>query len=148
MARFFSLLVTLFIAAAAVAAPVAVPVEARAGLGGIACNVNRFKIVTTLAATSAAVGKIPTADSTTASAVTTAKAGLKSASDGIGQIALALVTGGAPPAAARDQTQKGLLDAQTALTSINDPTAASSTASAMSKLAAAIQDGNNVVADC
>ncbi|KAJ7197023.1 hypothetical protein GGX14DRAFT_574522 [Mycena pura] len=76
MARFFSVLVTLFVvAAAAVAAPVAAPVAARAGLGGIACNVNRFKIGTTLAATGAAVGKIPTADSTTASAVTTRRPG-------------------------------------------------------------------------
>jgi hypothetical protein len=52
--------------------------------------------------------------------VSAAQAGLTSAGDGIKTIALALITGGTPPADARDQVQKGLTDAQTALTGITE----------------------------
>ncbi|KAJ7788334.1 hypothetical protein B0H14DRAFT_3577108 [Mycena olivaceomarginata] len=106
MAR-FSMLLALFAAAAATAAPV----QQRA-LGSLQCNVDRFKIVTTLAATSGAVMNIDT----------TSQAGLSSAGDGIKAIALALITGGTPPADARDQVKTGLDDAQTALIGITDPT--------------------------
>ncbi|KAJ6544227.1 hypothetical protein B0H19DRAFT_1170003 [Mycena capillaripes] len=139
MARFSSVLFALFIASAAVAAPV----NQRAS-----CGVDRFKIVTTLAATGLAVGKIDTTNPDTATAVAAAKAGLTSAGNGIKDIALALITGGSPPADARNQTQQGLLDAQTALSGITDDTVTADVASASSKLAAAIQDGDDVVADC
>ncbi|KAJ6465946.1 hypothetical protein C8R47DRAFT_45735 [Mycena vitilis] len=144
MARFSSMLLALFVATAAVAAPV----NPRAGLGSVQCNIDRAKIVVTLALTGAAVKKIDTTDPATATAVTTAQAGLTAAGDGIKQIALALVTGGAPPADARDATKQGLLDAQTALTGITDATVNATLADAQSKLAAAIQDGDDVVADC
>ncbi|KAJ7315129.1 hypothetical protein DFH08DRAFT_422497 [Mycena albidolilacea] len=142
MAR-FSMLLALFAAAAATAAPV----QQRA-LGSLQCNVDRFKIVTTLAATSGAVKNIDTTNPDTATAVATAQAGLSSAGDGIKAIALALITGGTPPADARDQVKTGLDDAQTALIGITDPTVSDTVAAAQSKLAAAIQDGNDVVADC
>ncbi|KAJ7661535.1 hypothetical protein DFH06DRAFT_375740 [Mycena polygramma] len=145
MARFSSMLLALFVATAAVAAPLN---QQRAGLGSIQCNIDRAKIVVTLATTGAAVKKIDTTDPATATAVTTAQAGLTAAGDGIKQIALALVTGSAPPADARDATKQGLLDAQTALTGITDPTVNATLADAQSKLAAAIQDGDDVVADC
>ncbi|KAJ6558216.1 hypothetical protein B0H19DRAFT_1070758 [Mycena capillaripes] len=143
MARFSSVLFALFIASAAVAAPVN-----QRGLGSLTCNVDRFKIVTTLAATGLAVGKIDTTNPDTATAVAAAQAGLTSSGDGIKSIALALVTGGSPPADARDQTKQGLLDAQTALTGITDATVTDAVAAAQTKLAAAIKDGDDVVADC
>ncbi|KAJ7886160.1 hypothetical protein B0H14DRAFT_3127930 [Mycena olivaceomarginata] len=143
MAR-FSVLLALFAASAAMAAPV----HQQRGLGSIQCNVDRFKIVTTLAATGSAVKKIDTTDPDTAAAVSAAQAGLTSAGDGIKTIALALITGGTPPADARDQVQKGLTDAQTALTGITDATVTDTLATAQSKLADAITDGDDVVADC
>ncbi|KAJ7367554.1 hypothetical protein DFH08DRAFT_828800 [Mycena albidolilacea] len=143
MAR-FSVLLALFAASAAMAAPV----HQQRGLGSIQCNVDRFKIVTTLAATGSAVKKIDTTDPDTAAAVSAAQAGLTSAGDGIKTIALALITGGTPPADARDQVQKGLTDAQTALTGITDDTVTDTLAAAQSKLADAITDGDDVVADC
>lgn len=77
-----------------------------------------------------------------------AQAGLTSSGEGIAQIALALITGQTAPAAARLQVKQGLLDAQSALGNITDPTATASVAAAQSKLADAITDGDNVVADC
>ncbi|KAJ6579577.1 hypothetical protein DFH09DRAFT_979562 [Mycena vulgaris] len=145
MARILSVFVALFIASAAVAAPVGL--ENRQ-LGNLACNIDRFKIVTTLAATGSAVKKIDTTDPATAAAVKTAQAGLTSAGDGIKTIALSLVTGQAAPATARDQVKQGLLDAQTALTGITDPTVNATLSAAQDKLASAITDGDDVVADC
>ncbi|CAK5267219.1 unnamed protein product [Mycena citricolor] len=138
MAR-LSAFFALFVASSTMAAPLF-------GLSG--CGLDRFNIVTTLAETGVSVANINTADPATAASVKTAQAGLTSASAGIAQIALALITGGTPPAAARTQVQKGLTDAQTALSGINDPTVNQTLADAQSKLAAAIQDGNDVVADC
>jgi len=143
MAR-FSALLALFAASVAVAAPL----HQRAGLGSIQCNIDRFNIVTTLASTGSAIKKIDTTNPDTAAAVTAAQAGLTSAGDGIKTIALALVTGGSPPADARTQVQTGLNDAQTALTGITDPTVNATLADAQNRLTAAISDGNDVVADC
>ncbi|KAK7053791.1 hypothetical protein R3P38DRAFT_2852171 [Favolaschia claudopus] len=141
MARFSSILLALFVASAAVAAPV----QQRA-LGSLQCNIDRLKIVTNLALTGAAVGKIDTTAADAATAVTTAQAGLKSAGDGIKTIALSLVTGSAPPAEARDQVKQGLLDAQTALSGLDNTD--SKVANAQAKLASAISNGDDVVADC
>ncbi|KAJ7028360.1 hypothetical protein C8F04DRAFT_1119789 [Mycena alexandri] len=143
MARLFALF-TLLVAAVATAAPLG----NRAGLGSIKCNIDRFKIVTSLAATNLAVKQIDTSDNDTATAVGTAQTGLSSAADGIKTIALNIITGQTPSADARTQVQNGLNDAQTALTGINDSTASAAVASAQTKLAATIQDGNDVVADC
>ncbi|KAJ7183941.1 hypothetical protein C8R46DRAFT_520992 [Mycena filopes] len=145
MARFAALFALFFAATAAVAAPV----RPRAfALGSIKCNVDRFKIVTSLAATNAAVKQIDTTDAATATAVGSAQAGLASASAGIKTIALDIITGKAPSAAARTQVQTGLTDAQSALTGINDLAANAAVSDAQSKLAATIQDGDDVVADC
>ncbi|KAJ7062838.1 hypothetical protein C8F01DRAFT_1368544 [Mycena amicta] len=143
MARLLALLAAVFIASSSV---VAAPIN----LGSVfsTCNVDRFNIVTTLAATGAAVAGIDTTNPDTATAVKAAQAGLLSSGQGIGQIAVALISGGTPPADARAQTQKGLLDAQTALAGITDATVTDSVAAAQAKLAAAIQDGDDVVADC
>jgi hypothetical protein len=59
-------------------------------------------------------------DPATATAVAAAQAGLKAAGDGIKTIALSLVTGQAAPADAREAVASGLLDAQTALTGIDE----------------------------
>ncbi|KAJ7766038.1 hypothetical protein B0H16DRAFT_384877 [Mycena metata] len=143
MARLIALFIV-FLAALVTAAPLGT----RAGLGSIKCNIDRFKIVTSLAATNAAVKQIDTSSSDTAAAVGTAQTGLSSAADGIKTIALNIITGQSPSAAARTQVQNGLNDAQTALTGINDSTAGATVAAAQSKLAATIQDGDDVVADC
>ncbi|KAJ7911916.1 hypothetical protein B0H13DRAFT_2271818 [Mycena leptocephala] len=155
MAR-FSMFLALFAASAIIAGKffstylleqylhfiVSAPVHQQRALGSLQCNIDRFKIVSTLAATGDAVNKIDTTNPDTATAVTAAQSGLSSAGDGIKTIALALITGGTPPADARDQVGKGLTDAQTALTGITDATVTTSVADAQSKLAAAIQDGS------
>lgn len=60
-------------------------------------------------------------DSDPAAAAAARQAGtaLNSAKDGIAKIAVALVVGQKAPAADRDQVQKGLNDAMTALSDIN-----------------------------
>ncbi|KAF7331481.1 hypothetical protein MKEN_00026900 [Mycena kentingensis (nom. inval.)] len=114
------------------------------------CNVNRFQIVTNLAATGALVKKVAdgSSDPATAAAVKATQDGLRSSGEGIAQIALALITGGSPPAAARDQTQQGLLDAQTALTGITEAGVQDAVKKAADKLAESIVNGNDVVANC
>lgn len=57
-------------------------------------------------------------DPAAASAATTAQGDLQDASDAIKTIAGALLTGQAPPAAARDQVGQGLSAAQDALNNI------------------------------
>ncbi|KAJ7735123.1 hypothetical protein DFH07DRAFT_928211 [Mycena maculata] len=143
MARILTVLFALLVASVAVAAPV----EKRQ-IGDLTCNIDRLKIVSTLAGTTSAVGKIQGTDPTTATQVAAAQAGLSSASDGIKTIAAALFTGQTAPASARTQVQTGLLAAQSALGNITDPTATAAAATAQSSLAAAIQDGQGVVANC
>ncbi|KAJ7250396.1 hypothetical protein C8J57DRAFT_1355541 [Mycena rebaudengoi] len=143
MARILSIFLALALASFTAAAPLG----ARQ-IGNLACNIDRFKIVTALAATGSAVKKIDTTDPATATAVAAAQAGLKAAGDGIKTIALSLVTGQAAPADAREAVASGLLDAQTALTGIDDATVADAVEAAQTKLAGAIDDGNGVVANC
>ncbi|KAJ7847463.1 hypothetical protein B0H14DRAFT_2769981 [Mycena olivaceomarginata] len=147
MAR-FSVLFALFAASVAVAAPLGQRTATGSSLGSIQCNVNRLQIVSSLAGTTKAVGKIDTTDPDTATAVSAAQAGLSSASDGIKAIASSLVSGGAPPADARTQVGTGLTAAQTALTGITDPTVAAAVSDAQTKLATTIKDGEAVVANC
>jgi hypothetical protein len=90
----------------------------RRQIGDLACNIDRLKTVASLAASDFAISAIDTSDPTVASAVTTARTGLNSAGEGIGKIALALVSGQQAPAAARTQVGQGLVDAQTALQGI------------------------------
>ncbi|KAJ7817696.1 hypothetical protein B0H14DRAFT_2521000 [Mycena olivaceomarginata] len=143
MAR-FSVLFALF----AASAPLGQRAATADSLGSIQCNVNRLQIVSSLAATTNAVGKIDTTDPDTATAVSAAQAGLSSASDGIKAIASSLVSGGAPPADARTQVGTGLNAAQTALTGTTDPTVADAVSDAQTKLATTIKDGEAVVANC
>ncbi|KAF8209074.1 hypothetical protein K438DRAFT_1930031 [Mycena galopus ATCC 62051] len=143
MARILSLFLALFIASASVAAPVE-----RRQIGDLACNVDRFKIVTGLVSTGSAVGKIDTSDPATATAVAAAQAGLKSAGDSIKDIALALVTGAAAPADAPTGVSQGLNDTRSALESITNPAVNASVAAAQVSLQSAIDDGNAVLADC
>jgi len=162
MVRLLPVFASILVASTSVsAAPVPQPIDLSkigTALGGLiegaatkavgSCNVDRFKIVTNLAATGALVKKIDASDPATAASVKTVQDGLRSAGEGIAQIALALVTGGSPPAAARDQTQKGLLDAQTALSSIKAVGTEAAVAKAAAKLTESISNGNDVVADC
>ncbi|KAJ7618472.1 hypothetical protein FB45DRAFT_931724 [Roridomyces roridus] len=143
MARMLSVFFALFVALSAVA----VPVERRQ-TGNLECNINRAQIVVALAQTGSAVKAINGTDAATEAQKTAAQTGLTSSGEGIAQIAVALVAGQAAPAAARLQTQQGLLDAQAALGNITDPTVADAVSAAQSKLATAITAGNNVVANC
>ncbi|KAJ7479661.1 hypothetical protein FB451DRAFT_163111 [Mycena latifolia] len=143
MARILSVFLALFIASAAVAAPV----ENRQ-LGNLDCNVDRFKIVTGLIQTGSALKKIDTTNPDTATAVAAAQAGLSSAGDAIKNIALALVTGKAAPGDARTAVSQGLNDTRSALDGIDDPTVTDSVAAAQTLLQGAIDDGNAVIADC
>ncbi|KAJ7776221.1 hypothetical protein B0H16DRAFT_1505976 [Mycena metata] len=143
MARILSVFVALFVASASVAAPV----EYRQ-VGDLACNIDRLKIVAGLLSTGAAVNKIDTTDPATATSVAAAQAGLTTAGDAIKDIALALVTGKAAPASSRTGVSQGLNDTRSALERITDPTVNATVAAALSQLQAAIDDGNDVIADC
>ncbi|KAF7349887.1 hypothetical protein MVEN_01289300 [Mycena venus] len=143
MARILSVLLALYLALCTVAAPLQ-----QRQVGDLQCNIDRLKIVNSLASTGTAVGEIDTTDPATASAVTAAQAGLTSAGAGIKTIALSLITGQAAPASARDQVKAGLLAAQTALAGINDPTATAAVTAAQNQLNTTIADGAAVVADC
>ncbi|KAJ7739396.1 hypothetical protein B0H16DRAFT_1568868 [Mycena metata] len=143
MARTLSVLLILCLAWFTIAAPLQ-----RRQVGNLQCNINRLKIVTSLASTNTAVGKIDTTDPATASAVTAAQAGLTCAGAGIKTIAQSLFTGQAAPASARDQVQAGLLAAQTALAGITDPPATAAVTAAQNQLTTTIADGAAVVADC
>lgn len=105
---------------------------------GLSCNVARLRTVAGLAVTNRAVNKIAAAyvirfsctpiskeltildrnDPAAEAAVAAAKAGLKEAQGGIGQIATALVAGLNPPEAGRVKTEAGLDAAKTALAGI------------------------------
>ncbi|KAJ6500220.1 hypothetical protein C8R47DRAFT_1110943 [Mycena vitilis] len=143
MARIIALFISLFIVSTSVAAPV----EQRQ-LGSLACNVDRFKIVTGLVSAGSAVNAIDTSDPATATAVAAAQAGLKTVGDSIKDIALALVTGKAAPADARTGVSQGLNDTRSALEGINNTAVVASVAAAQTKVQAAIDDGNAVLADC
>ncbi|KAF9002755.1 hypothetical protein BDQ17DRAFT_1356756 [Cyathus striatus] len=149
---FFGLLYVVFLFESVDSAPIAERALFSA-VGGVQCNAARAKTVAGLTATQLAVGKLAKAasgDAATTSAVTTAQTGLKSAQAGIGQIALALVTGQDPPASGRQQVQDGLQSAQTALNSINstDTSVTSAAQNALSSLNTTISAGSDVVSDC
>ncbi|KAJ7617837.1 hypothetical protein FB45DRAFT_840672 [Roridomyces roridus] len=143
MARFTSLIVALFVASASVAAPV----ETR-GIGSLACNIDRAKIVAALVQSNISVGKIDTSDPDTATAVTAAKAGLSQVTSAIESIAEALFTGQAPPDSARVGVSLGLNATRSALDGITNPAVSSSVAAAQTNVQSAIDDGNAVLADC
>lgn len=150
MARFSTFFVALTLASCQLGVHAA-PLSNRAGIGSfVQCNLARLKIVGGLAGTTSAVQKISRVDAATASAVTTAQAGLKDAQTGIQTIAQALITRKAPPAAARDQVGKGLNAAQTALAGITstDPKVAAQVKTAQDKLKQTISAGQQVVDNC
>ncbi|KAH7564391.1 hypothetical protein J3E72DRAFT_26430 [Bipolaris maydis] len=111
------------------------------GRNPIACNVARFQIVSALADTSDSVDKIK--DQTVATA---AKTGIDQATNGIGEIAKAILAGEAPPAASRNETATGITAATTALGGgdASDP----AVVSAQSSIADAAKAGEDVVAQC
>ncbi|KAG6855469.1 hypothetical protein H0H87_002366 [Tephrocybe sp. NHM501043] len=122
-------------------------------LGGVGCNVARFKTVTGLAAASAAVKKVSAAaanDAAAADGATAATTGLNGAKAGIAKIAASLLAGQTAPADARTQTADGLNAAMDALNGINstDPTVAEAVSNAATKVEATIASGNDVVAQC
>ncbi|KAJ7442591.1 hypothetical protein B0H11DRAFT_2236696 [Mycena galericulata] len=143
MARFLSLILALFIASASVAAPL----EHRQ-IGDLACNVDRLKIVASLVESGSAIGKIPTTDPATATAVAAAQAGLTTVGDAIKDIALALVTGQAAPADSRTGVSQGLNETRAALAGITNPAVNTTVAAAQALVQTAIDDGNAVIADC
>ncbi|KAK7996512.1 hypothetical protein PG989_004552 [Apiospora arundinis] len=113
----------------------------QSSLGSAACNAARLRIVSALAQTSNSAGDI--ADAATKSAT---EAGLSQAQGGIRTIAQALVSGGAPPADARDEVEAGLQAAGAALQGGDQSDAA--VASASASLQKAAKAGGDVVAEC
>jgi hypothetical protein len=79
-------------------------------IGGIGCNVARFKIVGALKSAGDSIGQIQDA-----SVQSAAQAGLDQANGGIKQIASGLLSGQAAPAASRDEVKAGLAAMDTAL---------------------------------
>ncbi|KAL0958548.1 hypothetical protein HGRIS_000688 [Hohenbuehelia grisea] len=144
MARILAATIAFFLICLAVLVDAA-PLQTRQ-IGNIQCNVARLKIVGALAASGRNIKKIGTADVAAAGAASTASAGIQSANAGVAKIAAAIVTGQKAPAAARDQVEKGLTDAQTALQGLDstDPAVASS----ISSVSKAISAGQDVVANC
>lgn len=122
-------------------------------IGGISCNVARFQTVGRLAQASIAVNSVEgvsSGDPSAAAAARQAGTALNSAKDGIAKIAVALVVGQKAPAADRDQVQKGLNDAMTALSDINttDQTVTTAISNAQDKISSTLEAGNRVVSDC
>ena len=81
-------------------------------LGSIQCNLARFQILGALGDTEDAVSQI-----SDATVQQSASAGLEEARGGISQIAQAILSGSAPPAASRDEVAAGLSAAGDALSS-------------------------------
>jgi len=90
------------------------------------------------------------ADPATAAAADTASTALNSAKGGIAKIAVSLVAGQKAPAADRDQVEKGLNDAMTALASVNstDPNVTSAISAAQDKVSSTLEAGQRVVSSC
>ncbi|OHE92116.1 hypothetical protein CORC01_12571 [Colletotrichum orchidophilum] len=110
-------------------------------LGSLQCNVARLQIVGALSDTQDAVDQISDAKVQQA-----ANAGLQQAQGGISQIAKSLISGGAPPAASRNEVAAGLSAAGTALSGADASNKA--VADAQAGLAKSVKAGQDVVANC
>ncbi|KAK2733031.1 hypothetical protein CKAH01_08529 [Colletotrichum kahawae] len=110
-------------------------------LGSLGCNVARLQIVGALGNTDDAVSKI-----TDATVKDAANTGLEQARGGISQIAQALLSGSAPPAASRDEVAAGLAAAGAALASADKSDQA--VVDAQAGLDKSVKAGQDVVAKC
>ncbi|KAF2738916.1 hypothetical protein EJ04DRAFT_573371 [Polyplosphaeria fusca] len=131
------IIATVFLAAAVSAGSV-LP---RQIAGGAACNIARLQIVSALRQTGNSVADIQ--DQTVAQE---AQAGLDQASDGISQIAQAIIAGEAPPQDGRDLTEAGLAATTQALAGgdTSDP----AVVAAQQSIQQAAEAGADVVAEC
>ncbi|KAJ6551632.1 hypothetical protein B0H19DRAFT_1236723 [Mycena capillaripes] len=117
-------------------------------VGNARCQLDRVKIVASLKATDATISKIPITDPATASAVSTAQAGLESASNAIQAIGADLQNGLNASASDRNNVFAGLTAAQTALSGITDVTANATVTAALTRLSKTLDAGKAVVANC
>ncbi|KAJ6572761.1 hypothetical protein DFH09DRAFT_1277302 [Mycena vulgaris] len=143
MARIISLFLALFIASAAVAAPLN-----HRQTGDAACNADRLNLISQLVVSGNTVNAIDTSDNATATAVASAKAGLNIAGGGITEILLGLITGQAAPASSQDAVTLGLDFSRRALAGITNPAVNASVAAATAAVQTANDDGNAVARDC
>ncbi|KAJ6583073.1 hypothetical protein DFH09DRAFT_1360337 [Mycena vulgaris] len=143
MARIFSVLVSLCIAACAFSAPMH-----RRQTGDLECNLARLKIISDIAGAQTLIGQLNTTGLPTAAAVAVAQAGLQSVDEAIQDILTAVFTGQTAPANSRDQVAQGLKAAQSALAVVTDPSANATVTEVLAKLTSAATDGDDVVSKC
>ncbi|KAF7351714.1 hypothetical protein MSAN_01604600 [Mycena sanguinolenta] len=143
MVRIFSVVVSLFVAICATAAPMQ-----RRQTGDLDCNLARLKIIFDVAGTQQLVSQINATDLDTASAVAVAQTGLQSVNSAIQVILAAIFSGQTAPASFRDQVEAGLNLANFALGNITDPSLNSTVTAARTRLLTAGADGDMVVAAC
>ncbi|KAJ7450062.1 hypothetical protein B0H11DRAFT_1877630 [Mycena galericulata] len=143
MARFFSVLFSICIAACAMAAPMH-----RRQIGNLDCNLARLKSVVDVADAQTLIGQINTTELSTATSVAVAQAALNSVNDATQTILNAVFANQTAPADSRDQFASGLDAALEALKMINDQSQNATVTAAQAKILSAGQDGNSVVADC
>ncbi|KAI0708675.1 hypothetical protein C8Q76DRAFT_799905 [Earliella scabrosa] len=122
-------------------------------IGNLQCNVDRLKIVGTLAAMQGTLKKLAgqvSNDPEAAAGVQSVQDSVSGAQDAIGVIAKALFTGQAAPASARDDVRSNLEAAGTALASITstDPAVTANLDKATTQLTNAGEAGEGVVANC
>ncbi|KAJ7722651.1 hypothetical protein DFH07DRAFT_286422 [Mycena maculata] len=148
MARIYSIVSLLCIAACTVAAPLQLAPMHRRQTGDLQCNLARLKIIADISSASALIGQINSTDLSTATSVAVAQTGLESVNDAIQTILAAVFTNQTAPAASRDQVSAGLDQALYALNNITDPSVNATVAAAQAKIESAGIDGDNVVDDC
>ncbi|KAI0767510.1 hypothetical protein C8Q74DRAFT_1203295 [Fomes fomentarius] len=120
-------------------------------LGNLQCNLDRLKIVTTLASLQGTLKDIVGGgDATAAESIKAVQDNISGAQGAIGVIGKALITGQKAPAEARDQVLNNLTDATAALGNITstDEGVTASLEKATTQLTNSILAGEGVVANC
>ncbi|KAJ7227562.1 hypothetical protein C8J57DRAFT_1585278 [Mycena rebaudengoi] len=115
MARFFSILLFLSVAALALSAPLH-----RRQQGNLECNLARLKIISEVRETEDAVAQIDTTELNAAAAVGVAQAGLKSIDNAIQDILAAIFDNEPAPADSREQLADGAKAVKIGLDSITE----------------------------
>ncbi|KAJ7258563.1 hypothetical protein C8J57DRAFT_1644492 [Mycena rebaudengoi] len=143
MARFFSILLFLSVAALALSGMLMSLTQ-----GNLECNLARLKIISEVRETEDAVAQIDTTELNAAAAVGVAQAGLKSIDNAIQDILAAIFDNEPAPADSREQLADGAKAVKIGLDSITDASTSKVVAAALEKLFAVDAAGDDVVALC
>ncbi|KAI0806709.1 hypothetical protein C8Q74DRAFT_1312793 [Fomes fomentarius] len=151
MFRFINFITLLFLLAGSGIYAVPTKEIAARQIGNLQCNIDRLKIVATLAKMQGTLASIASGgDPTAAASIKPVQDNVSGAQAAIGVIAKALLTGQKAPAEARDQVQDNLVAAGTTLGSITstDEDVSAKLQKATTQLSDAASAGEGVVANC